>query len=322
MPRPTQTGIYLVLLRKMLAYMGIWIGLFSSLVCGLAYGTTLSFQQIAPGIYVHQGVHEDIGEGYHGDICNLSFVVGTRGVAVIDTGGSLRVGLAVLESIKKITSLPVLYVINTHVHPDHIFGNAAFASTGTTFVGHTRLADAMERRREQYTRLNQNWLGADAVGSEIVKPSILVADNLALDLGGRQLQLHAHPLAHTNTDLSVIDSETQTFWTGDLLFVERTPSIDGDIKGWLKEILLMQKLPVKKTVPGHGPVLDAIVPALEAEQRYLSTLLEDVRRSIKQGEMLEVAMDKAASSEKAHWQLFEIVNRRNVNLIYPQLEWE
>lgn len=318
----SQTSIYLFLPPKMLAKMRICIGLLLSLFSAFAYPASLSFQPIAPGIYVHNGVHEDIGEGYHGDICNLSFVVGTRGVAVIDTGGSLRIGLAVLESIKKVTSLPVLYVINTHVHPDHIFGNAAFVSTGAAFVGHARLADAMERRREQYIRLNQNWLGQDAVGSEIIKPSITVTDSLTLDLGDRALQLHAHPVAHTNTDLSIIDSETQTFWTGDLLFVERTPSIDGDIKGWLKEILLMQKLSVKKTVPGHGPVLDTAVPGLQAEHRYLSALLEDVRRSIKQGEMMEVAMDKAASSEKPHWLLFDIVNRRNVNLIYPQLEWE
>lgn len=322
MQRFIQIRFYLVLARKRLALIGIWIAIFASLFCGFAEAAALSFQQIASGIYVHQGVHEDIGEGYHGDICNLSFVIGTRGVAVIDTGGSLRVGLAVLESIKKVTSLPVLYVINTHVHPDHIFGNAAFVSTGAAFVGHARLADAMERRRAQYTRLNQNWLGQDAVGSEIVKPSIAVSDNLALDLGGRTLQLHAHPVAHTNTDISIIDSETQTFWTGDLLFVERAPSIDGDIKGWLKEILVMQNMTVKKTVPGHGSVLDTLMPALQAEQRYLNTLLEDVRRSIKQGEMLEVAMDKAANNERAHWQLFEIVNRRNVNLIYPQLEWE
>ena len=58
---------------------------------GLAQAA-LEMKEVAPGVYVHQGVHEDLSEGYHSDICNISFVVGSSGVAVIDTGGSHKVG--------------------------------------------------------------------------------------------------------------------------------------------------------------------------------------------------------------------------------------
>ncbi len=287
-----------------------------------AQAEPLAMQEIGAGIYVHQGTHEDLSEGYKGDICNISFIVGSKGVAIIDTGGSLKVGKQLHDAVRQVTTLPILYVINTHVHPDHIFGNAAFLEDNAAFVGHAKLADAMELRKETYLRINNNWLGAEFAGSEIIKPSVSVKDSLELDLGERKLLLTAYPTAHTNTDITVLDSKTATLWTGDLLFVERTPSIDGDLKGWLAVIDQLKTTPVQQMVPGHGPVVKDWKTALGNEQRYLSTLLNDIRASIKKGEVMEKAMDTATASEKSKWVLFDIVNRRNVNAVYPSLEWE
>ena len=172
-------------------------------------------------------------------------------------------------------------------------------------------------------RINTSWLGKDFAGSEIVKPTVTVKDHLELDLGDRKLTLTAYPPAHTNTDITVLDSKTATLWTGDMLFVERTPSIDGDIKGWLTAIELLKAVPAQLVVPGHGPsVVKDWKTALANEQRYLSTLLGDIRASIKKGEVMEKSMDSAATSEKDRWVLFDSVNRRNVNTVYPALEWE
>lgn len=285
-----------------------------------AFAEGLPVNEVADGIYVHQGVHEDLDEGYHGDISNIGFIVGSKGVAVIDTGGSHKIGSELHKAIRTVTTLPILYVINTHVHPDHIFGNAAFVQDKPQFVGHAKLANAMELRKSAYLRSNEAWLGKDFSGSEIIKPTVEVQDTLELDLGGRILVLKAYPTAHTNTDLTVQDSQTSTLWTGDLLFVERIPSIDGDIKGWLAALQTLKNVPAKKIVPGHGPVSGA--EAFAKEETYLNTLLNDVRNSIKKGEVMEKAMDTAAASEKEKWKLFDKVNRRNVNLIYPALEWE
>jgi len=279
-------------------------------------------EKVADGVYVHHGKHLDIDTGYQGDICNISFVVGSKGVAVIDTGGSLKVGKQLREAIRKVTALPVLYVINTHVHPDHIYGNAAFLADKPVFVGHDKLANIMELRREQYAKLNERLLHEDAKGSELVKPTLAVKDKLTLDLGGRKLELSAHPVAHTNTDVSLIDDKSSTLFTGDLLFIERTPVVESDIKGLIAEIEKLKASPAKLVVPGHGPVAKDWVGALNDAQRYLNLLLEDVRASIKKNEGMEKAMETAAASEKDKWQLFEIANRRNVNTIYPGLEWE
>lgn len=292
------------------------------LVTAPAWAQPLPMDEVAPGVFVHHGIHEELDAGYHGDICNIGFIVGDKGVAVVDSGGSLKVGQQLREAIRKVTPLPILYVINTHVHPDHIFGNAAFKTDNPIYVGHAKLADAMERRRETYMRNNTAWMGDAFAGSEIVKPSQPVEKSLELDLGGRTLQLTAWPPAHTSADLSVLDSKTATLWTGDLLFIERTPSMDGDTLGWLKLIPLLAQIPAKRAIPGHGPVTEQWQAALTREQRYFETLLADIRRSIKSGIPMEKAMDSAGSGEKNNWVLFDTVNRRNINLLYPLLEWE
>ena len=302
----------------------ILLGFVFTLTCCLVKAAPLQMEALDHDIYVHHGVHEDLSENYHGDICNISFIVGSKGIAVIDTGGSLKIGQQLHEAIRKVSSLPILYVINTHVHPDHIFGNAAFLQDKPIFVGHEKLPDAMERRRENYLRINQQWLGDAFAGSEIVKPSTLVKGTLKLDLGDRTLLLTSYPTAHTNTDLTVFDNKSSTLWTGDLLFVERTPSIDGDIKGWLSVINELKVHEAENAIPGHSSILKDSnwKQQLNNEERYLWTLLNDIRASIKKGEVMEKTMSTAAASERSYWQLFDIVNRRNVNNIYPSLEWE
>jgi quinoprotein relay system zinc metallohydrolase 2 len=277
---------------------------------------------IGQGIYVHHGEHLDIDTGYQGDICNLSLVVGSKGVAVIDTGGSLKVGNALRAAIARITKLPILYVINTHVHPDHIFGNAAFIADKPTFVGHEKLAEAMQLRVEAYTKLNEKYLGKDAEGSDIVIPTLAVKDSLELDLGDRVLTLTAYPVAHTNTDIAVIDSQSKTLFTGDLLFAQRTPVIEGDIKGLIATLDKLKTSDVKQVVPGHGMETIAWQQAIDNELRYLIVLLADIRAAIENDVSLEKTMETAAASEKDKWVLFNVANRRNINTIYPALEWE
>jgi quinoprotein relay system zinc metallohydrolase 2 len=281
-----------------------------------------ALESLGDGIYVHHGKHLDIDTGYQGDICNISFIVGSKGVAVIDTGGSLKVGNQLRNAIKKITDKPILYVINTHVHPDHIYGNAAFLQDHPQFVGHEKLPDAMELRKDAYAKLNAKFLGADAEGSVIVKPTILVKETMTLDLGDRTLKITPYPVAHTNTDITVIDSKTSTLFTGDLLFIERTPVVEGDIKGLIAAIDTLKTYPVKRVVPGHGPVANDWMTALNNEQRYLNAVLTDVRTAIKNGDSMEHTMDIAAASERDKWVLFDVANRRNVNTIFSALEWE
>jgi glyoxylase-like metal-dependent hydrolase (beta-lactamase superfamily II) len=167
-------------------------------------------------------------------------------------------------------------------------------------------------------------LKQDFAGSTMIKPSVLVKDEMQIDLGKRVLTLRANPTAHTNSDLTVFDQQSATLWTGDLLFIQRTPSIDGDIKGWLKLIPQLVSTPAKQVISGHGVLASGQTwqQALQLQQDYLNSLLQDVRASIAKGVSMQQTMQSAGQSQRGNWQLFEIINPRNVNMIYPALEWE
>jgi quinoprotein relay system zinc metallohydrolase 2 len=279
----------------------------------------LAVHDLAPGVYAHEGAVAMPGD----DIANLGFVVGDKGVAVIDTGGSVRTGRRLLAAIRAVTDKPVLYVINTHEHPDHVFGNAAFADLNAVFVGHHNEPRAMAARESFYKKSYRAFLG-DALMDEVrfIAPTRLVDGEAVLDLGGRSLVLRAWPAAHTDCDLTVYDTTSRILFTGDLVFADHVPVVDGSLKGWLTVLDTLRQVPADRVVPGHGPVGTPWPAALDREQGYLARLASDVRDSVKRGVAINEAAHSAGIEERAHWRLFDEYNPRNATAAFAEFEWE
>jgi quinoprotein relay system zinc metallohydrolase 2 len=282
----------------------------------------LSVTEIAPGVFVHNGVHEEASGANEDAIANIGFIIGEDAVGVVDPGGSFAEGRALRATIRTLTDRPIRYVILTHVHPDHIFGAAAFRDDHPDFVGHAKLPGALAQRGEYYLRRLREALADGAAGSEIVAPTVLVSDRLDLDLGGRRLILQAHGPAHTDNDLSVFDETTKTYWLADLLFIDRIPVIDGSIVGWLKELKALTAISADRAVPGHGPLSAPWPDAAGSERRYLEAVAKDTRAAIKAGIGIAEAHRYVANSERGKWLLFDDYHPRNVTASYKELEWE
>jgi len=283
---------------------------------------SLSLQEIAPGVQVHQGAHQLPDTHNRGEIANIGFIAGERCVAVIDSGGSPEQGLALKRRIEASTRVPICYVINTHVHPDHIYGNLAFKSAGVRFVGHHKLGQAMALRAPYYTERAPSQLGFQLSPEHFVPPDLPVTETLDLDLGGRTLHLTAHPTAHTDNDLSILDRKTGTLWLGDLLFMGHVPVVDGSLNGWLAEIRKLRAVEAQRVVPGHGPVVAAWPLALTGEENYLKMLQAEIRVAIKEGKTIDQAMNELGRSAKPDWQLFDEFHKRNIATGFAELEWE
>lgn len=294
-----------------------------ALACARA-APPLPVEQVAPGVWVHFGAQQDFAPASGGDIANLGFVVGERCVAVIDTGGSLAVGERLREAVGRATPLPVCWVIDTHMHQDHILGNAAFAGGARppVFVAHAKFAAALAARERFYLHALERDFGTPMTHEQVVYPSQTVTDTLELDLGGRRLVLKAWPTSHTDNDLSVYDERTRTLFTGDLLFVDRLPILDGNLRGWLTTLDALRALPVDVVVPGHGPAGRDLAGALGAERRYLLALRDETRAAIRNRMTIQQAVATVGIDAAKGWLLADHYHRRNVTAAYAELEWE
>ena len=282
----------------------------------------LPVTEVAPGVYVHQGAHEEPTRDNLGGYANIGFVVGRDAVAVIDSGGSAAQGRSLREAIRRVTSLPIAYVIITHGHPDHMLGTAAFEAERPKVLGHARLPAAVSARGPFYLDFLKGVLGEGFAGTRLVAPSETVAESLTLDLGERPLRLTAHPTAHTDNDLTVLDEATGTLWAGDLVFMERLPIVDGSLKGWLKVLETLRRVEAVRVVPGHGPPSAPWPAALDAQQRYLESLLSETRAIIAEGGRIEDAVEQVGRTASQDWLLFEDNHPRNIVTVFTELEWE
>ncbi|WP_134724979.1 quinoprotein relay system zinc metallohydrolase 2 [Paracoccus luteus] len=290
----------------------------------LSDAPVLAVTETAPGIHVHRGADAALSPDNRGGIANLSFVVGTERVAVIDPGGTREQGDALFAAIRRATPLPLGPVILTHMHPDHIAGAEVFAEAGAEIIGDARLPAALAARRATWMESIPAQIGAQAwLGTVLVDPTRLVDAPATFDLGGRSLRLNPVPRAHTDGDLTVRDDLTGTLFTGDLVFRGLTPVVDGSLKGWLA--WLAQPAQPGPVVPGHGPVAPALDRAAADEIRYLTALRGAVRAALDAGQGLSQAVPAivaAMTPQRAGWADFDATTARNAAAAYAEMEWD
>ena len=285
---------------------------------------------LAPGL-VHVPGHQAVwGPEFNGHVANLGFVIGSRCIAVIDSGGSATVGRRLLATVRQHSALPVCYVINTHPHPDHVMGNLAFSDANgagvppPVIVGHQRLRASLAARAPFYLNaLRRDFDPADHTPS-VPLPTLAVTDTMELELGDRVLELRAWPTAHTDSDLTVLDRRSATLWLGDLVFIGHLPVLDGNLKGWLAVLQKLRLLNAARIVPGHGPVLEPGPAAFDPTESYLQQLRADVSAALDQGLSLSETVERLGSpppTRLAGWLLTDAFHRRNLTTAYAELEW-
>lgn len=218
---------------------------------------------------------------------NAGLVVGDDAVCVIDSGTVASDAEAILAAARHVSTAPVRYVINTHHHGDHSFGN--WWLRPAMVIGHARcrlqlVGDAGESHREAIARLVP--LAADQVRAvPLLPPSLTFEQGCRIRLGGTMLQLQYLGRAHTDNDvvISVVsaDEGTQVHFAGDLIEEAGPPvAFDGFPSEWGGTLRRLARLPAAPIVPGHGrPVTRAFV----AEQALAFEQLAAVCRQAEQG---------------------------------------
>lgn len=207
-------------------------------------------------------VFQELGDGvfrrrYESLDLNIGVVIGAEAVLVVDSRASHRQADQLREELATLTSLPVGWVINTHFHWDHTWGNARFPEA--ELWGHERCRSEMIDRGEAARLGVLEWIPAeqhDAVNEVVITPPTRTfASSALVDIGGRVVELRYHGLAHTNSDIAVRVADSGVLFAGDLIEQGAPPAFgDSYPLDWgqtLDSIVLEATM-----VPGHGDVVD------------------------------------------------------------------
>ncbi len=207
---------------------------------------------VAERTWVVEGRREELSEDNGGDIANAAFIATGDGVVVIDTGSTLNYGRALRAAIATVTDQPVRWIINTHHHPDHVFGNQAFKGAEISALPTT--STALKRDADSFRATLYQRLGDAVRGTETVLPTRAVQEG-ETRFGDYPLQLFAFS-GHSGADLAVLDPATGVLFTGDLVFHRRAPTTPHSpgIGIWREQLRQLRALQFETLVPGHGPV--------------------------------------------------------------------
>ena len=211
--------------------------------------------KIADNVYSYVG--EKDASPTHSFAANAGIIIGTDGVLVVDTLISAKEGARFLADIRKVTSKPIKYVVNTHTHLDHALGNCVFAKLGATVISHEADRTLLATKGAEILKNAGNYglKPDDMVGTEIVVPTLAFSDKLTIDLGGEEVRLIRTAPSHTEGSLVVYLPARKLLFSGDILFTDFHPYLaDGDFSGWTKTIDLLLAMDIERIVPGHGPL--------------------------------------------------------------------
>ena len=267
-------------------------------------------------------VYAQIGRGdsiYDGWGANQGFVSTTEGVVVVDTGFTSGSAGALLRDIKS-RRAPVRFVINTHDHSDHVFGNSLFDKSSAVILSHSncksRLIEMGEERITGYRRFDARLRSA-LKGLSISPPQVTYEERVELNVGETKLRLiHPKDGAHTKGDTMVLLPDERVLFSGDVVWASYHPNLeDANIEGWIEALNGISKMDVELIVPGHGPVTDrsAIAPLAE----YLRAFDDRFRKLVVSGVPRKRMAGELEIPGTENWKLKMIV-ARNVEMLYER----
>ena len=251
---------------------------------------------------------------------NAGFIVGSTGVAVVDTFVGVEPAKELLAEIRKVTNLPIRYVINTHYHLDHTGGNAVFAEAGATILAHRNLRGWL--RTENLKFFGANPKPEDKARVEaLVLPDMVYSDAVDLYLGSRLVQVR-YMLGHTGGDSVIIVPDANVVFGGDLIWQHHLPNlIDASTLPWTETLnKLLAEHASATFVSGHGDV--ATADDVRDFLAYLNTLRMYVQKeqtSGKSGQELVDAVTAELKDKYGQWGFFNNFVGRNIQQTADEL---
>ena len=288
-----------------------------------AHAQELSLQPVAVAPNVYAVIGDLAGQSYENDGLNnnLGFVVSDAGVLVINSGPSMRVARALHAAIRKITTLPVKWLVNVNSQNHYWLGNGYFKSLGATILASKEAERVMREVGAQQLDTSKALLKEKADGTVLTYPTALIADRRELKVGKIPVQLLHFGPAHTPGDLVVWLPQQKILFAGDIVYTERLLAVIpiSNATGWVQAFDKLVALNPKMIVPGHGRPT-SIEVARRDTRDYLSFLLAEAKRILDAGGSLQDAVEKVDQSRFHSLRNFDLLALRNMNQVFQEVE--
>ena len=280
--------------------------------------------KINSSVYVIHGPRETPNPENRGFMNNPAFIVAEKSVVIVDPGSSHETGVMVLREIAKVTSKPVSYIFNTHVHGDHWLANDIIQQRypDVKIIADPRMIKKAKAGAAQSWIDNMISMTEGATkGTKIAYPEMAVTEGKQLKIAGLTFKIHSVGIAHSDTDIMIEYVEGSTFFTGDNVGYLRVLRMsDGSFRDAIKALDRAISLNMKHYVPGHGPTGD--VKLVEMQREYFETLYNMVAKFNEEGlEDFEMKPKiEAALIKFKDWSGFEEELGRHISLAKLEVE--
>ncbi len=265
----------------------------------------------APGTYENSG-HNN----------NLSFIVTSDGVLVVNAGANYLLAKSLHEEIRKITDQPVKYVVLENGQGHAVLGSNYWKEQGVTIIAQTETARVIEENAARLIEVGTNRVRDKMFGTKIVMPDKTFDKKMVIEMGGERIELVTFGPAHSPGDMSVWMPEKNLIISGDIAFHKRLLPIfeDIDTAAWLESWEKFAALKAKIVIPGHGGPTN-MAEVTKYTKDYLVYMRSKVRELIDNGGSLADAY-KIDQSAYEHLDTFEFLALQNAGRIFREMEFE
>ena len=312
--------------NKFLLFAGI---LFTSqvLFAGSKYAPAsveMEVKKVSEHVYYVEGI-PGIATDNEGFISNAGFVVTDAGVVVFDSLGTPSLAYKLLKKIKTVTDQPILKVVVSHFHADHIYGLQVFEELGAEIIApygaqkYIRSDAAKERLEERQFSL-EPWVNED---THLVLPDTTVTKSTEFTMGGLTFIINYMGKAHSDGDLTMLVEPDKVLFSGDIIFQGRIPFVgNADSKKWLDTLTRLETGGLTALVPGHGPASKDPKNTISLTRRYLAHLRKVMGTGIDDLTPFDEVYADADWSEFKDLPAFAEGNRINAYQVYLSMEAE
>jgi cyclase len=240
-----------------------------AVVSSVVAGDTPALQRISEHVYAYVDTKDASPAKSYGS--NAGLVVGRDAALVVDTLISAKAADQFLADIRKVTDKPVKYVVNTHHHLDHAWGNCQFVKQGAAIVANENAKSHAAEDAQTLAHPEGHGLTAkDMEGTTLQGPTVTFAEAKTIDLGDVTVELRYPGHTHTNDSITAYVPKDKVLFVGDILFTHYHPFLaEGDLPHWQQVLGALEQTPAEKIIPGHGPV------SSKADLQDMKTYLRD-----------------------------------------------